>query len=279
MSDAAPLRLLAALLALSLLLLAERRWPFQRLPAGRWWPNLGLAALSAGLVALLPLLSALVTAEWAADKNFGLLHWLRLPAWLALPLAFLALDAAVYAQHRAMHHWPPLWRLHQVHHADPALDVTSGLRFHPAEALVSAAYKAAVTALLGAPPAAVLAFSLALNLGALFSHANLRLPAGAERRLRWLLVTPGMHRIHHSQRLGEQQRNYGFFSPWWDRAFGSYQAEPEGGEAALRIGLASEPPGASGLLRLLRLPFRADDAAPASDTMPATCKTPPDSKP
>ena len=105
------------------------------------------------------------------------------------------------------------------------------------------------------------------------------LPAGAERRLRWLLVTPGMHRIHHSQRLGEQQRNYGFFSPWWDRAFGSYQAEPEGGEAALRIGLASEPPGASGLLRLLRLPFRADDAAPASDTMPATCKTPPDSKP
>lgn len=279
MSDAALLRLLAALLTLSLLLLAERRWPFRALPAGRWWPNLSLAALSAGLVALLPPLSALLAAQWAAGRQLGLLHWLAAPDWLALPLAFLALDAAVYAQHRAMHRSPLLWRLHQVHHADPALDVTSGLRFHPAEALVSAAYKTVVTVALGAPPAAVLAFTLALNLGALFSHANLRLPAVAERRLRWLLVTPGMHRIHHSRRRQEQERNYGFFSPWWDRLFGSYQAEPAGGEPALRIGLASEQASVAGLWRLLRLPLRADGGAPASDTMPATCKTPPDSKP
>ncbi|ROH86679.1 sterol desaturase family protein [Stagnimonas aquatica] len=279
MIDAALPRLLAALLCLGLLLLAERRWPFRALPRGRWWPNLGLASLNAGLLALLPALSALFAAHWAARHRLGLLHWLALPDWLALPLAFLAMDAAVYAQHRAMHHWPLLWRLHRVHHADPALDVTSGLRFHPAEALVSALYKAAVTVLLGAPLAAVLAFVLALNLGALFSHANLRLSGKAERRLRRLLVTPGMHRIHHSQRRQEQDRNFGFFSPWWDRLFGSYQAAPLGGEATLRIGLDSGPERPAGLAELLRQPLRPDPAPPASDTMLGQCKTPPDSKP
>lgn len=279
MTDAALPRLLAALFFLGLLLLAERRWPFRALPRGRWWPNLGLAGLNAGLLALLPALSALFAAQWAARHQLGLLHWLALPDWLALPLAFLALDAAVYAQHRAMHHWPLLWRLHRVHHADPGLDVTSGLRFHPAEALVSALYKAAVTVLLGAPPAAVLAFVLALNLGALFSHANLRLSNQAERRLRRLLVTPGMHRIHHSRQPREQRRNYGFFSPWWDQAFGSYQAEPEGGERALRIGLDSDRGPPAGLADLLWLPWRPDGDPPASDTMTTPCKTPPDSKP
>lgn len=271
-------RSLAAVSLLIVLLLAEWRWPYGPAPHRRWWPNLALGALSAGLLGLLPGLSALAAAGFAEQQQLGLLRQWPLPGWLSLPLAFLALDAAVYAQHRALHAWPWAWRLHRVHHADPALDVSSGLRFHPLEALLSALYKAAAVILLGAAPAAVLAFVLALNLGSLFSHANLRLAPRAERALRGWLVTPGMHRIHHSQLRDEQQRNFGFFSPWWDRLFGSYQAEPLGGAAALRLGLASPPSGGDGLLALLLQPLKADANRPASDTIRLACKTPPDSK-
>ncbi len=245
-------RLAPALLVLALLLLGEWRWPWRAAAPRRWLPNLGLGALSFASLLLLPWASMTAAAHLAAAQGFGLLHWLAVPLWLALPLSLLALDLALYAQHRALH-WGPLWRLHRVHHLDPMLDLTTGLRFHPFEAIASAFYKSLVVWLLGVPVLAAGLSGLLNLMASLFTHANLRLPAAAEQRLRWLLVTPALHRIHHSTLPAETGSNFGALLWVWDRLFGSARASAARGEA-LVLGVDRHQPQIA-LTALLGEPF------------------------
>jgi len=204
--------------------------------------------------------AAVGAAADAATNGWGLLQLLDAPAWLAVPLAMLALDLAIYGQHRLSHVWPPLWRLHRVHHCDLDIDVSTALRFHPLEILLSMLYKIAAVYLLGAPPLAVLLFEMLLTGCAMFNHSNLRLPARADAALRRLLVTPDMHRVHHSTRRTEHDSNFGFSLSCWDHLFASYRAQPAGGHGLMRIGLDSPRDSArcASLAGLLRLPFAAD---------------------
>jgi sterol desaturase/sphingolipid hydroxylase (fatty acid hydroxylase superfamily) len=182
---------------------------------------------------------------------------------VAVPAGVVLLDLAVYLQHRVFHAVPALWRLHRVHHADLELDATTGLRFHPIEILLSMAIKIAAVAALGAPAAAVLAFEVLLNAGALFSHANLALPRGLDAVLRAVLVTPAMHRVHHSVVRAETDSNFGFCLSWWDRLFGTYRAAPAAGPDRVTIGLeAFRDPAELRLDRLLTQPFRGEGARP-----------------
>ncbi len=199
--------------------------------------NLLLIALDTVLLRLaFPVLAVGLAMQLEAN-GFGLLPALGLPFWLDCVLAVLLLDLAIYWQHRLMHVLPLLWRLHRLHHSDTGFDVTTGLRFHPFEMALSLVYKLAVVAALGAPALAVLVFELLLSIGALFTHADFALPPALDRRLRWLLVTPSMHRIHHSTWRPETDSNYGFHLSVWDRLFGSYRAHPRAPEAHMPIGL------------------------------------------
>lgn len=203
----------------------------------RWTSNLGLAAFDLLLLRLLLPVAAVGTAVWAAARGYGLLPRLPLPVPLPGVLAFLALDGLIYWQHRLMHAVSPLWRLHRVHHSDIAFDATTALRFHPLEILLSMLIKMGAVVALGAPPLAVLAFEIALNGCAMFNHANLGFPVALDRALRTLLVTPDMHRVHHSVHRDETDSNFGFCLPWWDRLFRSYRDQPRDGHEAMQIGL------------------------------------------
>lgn len=201
--------------------------------AWRWPNNLGLVVLDSFLVRLLLPGIAIGAAIWAQAHGWGVLNLLPVPGWLAFVGALVALDLAIYGQHVAMHKVPILWRLHRVHHADPDFDATTGLRFHPAEILLSAVYKAVVAIVLGAPPEAVLVFEILLNAGSLFTHANASLPPSLDKAMRLAFVTPDMHRIHHSPERAETDSNYGFNLALWDRLFGTYRAESACGEIGL----------------------------------------------
>ena len=203
----------------------------------RWSNNLALVVLDTLAVRLLfPVLAvglALVTAE----RGWGLLHLWPVPGWFAFVASVLLLDLAIYLQHVAFHAVPALWRLHRMHHADLETDVTTGLRFHPVEIILSMAIKLAVVAVLGPPALAVLTFEVLLNATAMFNHGNIRLTEDLDRRLRLVLVTPDMHRVHHSWRREETDSNYGFNLPWWDRLFGTYRAQPADGHETMTVGL------------------------------------------
>jgi sterol desaturase/sphingolipid hydroxylase (fatty acid hydroxylase superfamily) len=250
------IRLGAFVAALLLLLAVQRRWPARGdgRAARRQWVNFGLVAID---VAVLRFAFPVLAVAWAVSVyGGGLFGWLAWPAWLSIPVAILLLDLAIYWQHRLMHLWPWLWRLHRVHHADTAFDVTTGVRFHPLEIALSMGIKLALISLLGPHPAAVLAFELMLSLGSLFTHTDIALPAWLDRRLRWLLVTPSMHRIHHSTRRIETDSNYGFHLSVWDRCFRSYTAEPAEDERYMPIGLAQwRDESDQGLWALLLNPF------------------------
>lgn len=240
----APLRLTAFLSVLALLLVAQERWP-RREPApgrrGRWGVNLSMAVLGAllarAMAGLVVLLGAVAAAQWAARHGVGLLAWLQWPPLAEGALAFLALDCAIYWQHRLFHRLPLFWRLHRMHHSDLDFDTTTGVRFHPVEIGVSMLIKVAVVLALGAPALAVIVFEVALNATSLFNHANLRLPLPLDGALRKLLVTPDMHRVHHSVHRREHDSNYGFNLSWWDHAFRSYTAQPADGHTTMTIGL------------------------------------------
>jgi sterol desaturase/sphingolipid hydroxylase (fatty acid hydroxylase superfamily) len=222
------------------LLALERLIPWRReqsLGMRRWPANLGLALIGGLLVRAVVPAAAVGAALWAAARGLGLLPALGAPGWVAVPLSILLLDLLIYWQHRLTHAVPLLWRLHRVHHADPELDATSALRFHPVEILLSMALKMAAVVALGAPPAAVLAFEVVLNATALFNHAAIALPPRLERALRLVLVTPDMHRTHHSELPAKADSCYGFCLPWWDRLFDSYRAAPAAGEGVV-IGVA-----------------------------------------
>ena len=206
---------------LGLMLLWERlaRYRPDPLPWRRITANLGLAAVDALLLRLLLPAAAVGAALWAEARGFGLIAALDLPAAIAFALTIVILDLALWAQHVLTHKVPLLWRLHRVHHSDIHFDTTTGVRFHPVEILLSMAYKMGVVVLLGAPAAAVIAFEILLNGGALFNHGNVRLPALVERMARLIVVTPDFHRVHHSARVAETDSNYGFFLSVWDRLF------------------------------------------------------------
>lgn len=269
LAEAAHLRIGLSLGLLAALAGAEAAWPrrVRTQPRLRRWPgNLGIALVDALAVRLAFPVVALGVALWAAQRGWGLLNLVVLPGWMKIILALLALDLAIYAQHVVFHKIPLLWRLHRMHHADLDLDVTSGARFHPFEIMLSMLIKMAVVLALGAPPLAVLLFEIILNATALFNHSNLGLPAGLDRLLRLLVVTPDMHRVHHSVLRAETDSNYGFNLPWWDRLFGTYHAQPKLGHMTMDIGLELfRAPGDSQLMALLMQPLRSP-AAPPADT-------------
>lgn len=214
--------------------------PRRRLGSSRWlrWPNnLGLTALNTGLARVVFPTAAVAAALVGEARGWGLLNNVALAPWAKIVAAVIALDFAIYLQHVLFHAVPALWRLHRVHHADLDFDVTTGARFHPVEILLSMAVKLAAVAALGAPAAAVLIFEVLLNATSMFNHGNVRLSAGLDRVLRWLVVTPDMHRVHHSVVPRETNSNFGFSIPWWDRLFGTYRAQPEAGHAAMTIGI------------------------------------------
>jgi sterol desaturase/sphingolipid hydroxylase (fatty acid hydroxylase superfamily) len=198
-------------------------------------------------------------ALWAESRGWGLFNTVALPTWFAMVVGLVLLDFAIYLQHRVFHYVPALWRLHRMHHADLDVDVTTGTRFHPIEILLSLGIKFTVIVTLGAPPLAVLIFEIALNATSMFNHSNVRVPAPIERVLRWIVVTPDMHRVHHSILRRETDSNFGFNFPWWDRLFATYRAEPEAGHERMTLGIEQfRHPKELRLDRMLAQPFRND---------------------
>jgi sterol desaturase/sphingolipid hydroxylase (fatty acid hydroxylase superfamily) len=249
------LRLGVFIAVLALMLWLESRWPRRDAPLrrSRWPANFGLGAVNALLLRLLPLLAVGVAMQ-AQLAGWGLFNQLHLPPVIAVLMAWLLLDCAIYWQHRALH-TPLLWRLHRPHHADTAFDASTALRFHPLEILLSMLYKMGVVLALGAPVAAVILFEIALNAAALFNHANFDLPG--DRWLRRILVTPDFHRVHHSSHRHEIDSNYGNVLSVWDYLFGSYVAQPRDGHASMQIGLAEfRDDSQQKIVPLLLQPFR-----------------------
>lgn len=203
----------------------------------RWLTHAVLMVLGAVGARILVPAGAVGAALFAERTGSGLLNLLDAPVWIAWPAAMVALDLAIYAQHRAFHLVPLLWRLHALHHADRDLDASSGVRFHPGEIVVSLLWKAVVVWLVGAPAGAVVAYEALLACASVATHANLELPSGLERTVRVALVTPDLHRVHHSVEMDESNSNFGTVTPLWDRLFGSYRPEPRGGQRGMRLGL------------------------------------------
>ena len=223
----------------------------------RWPGNLGIVAVDSIVSRLIVPMSATGVAAMAQRQGFGLFNIWPMPDWIALVASVILLDLAIYAQHVGFHAMPSLWRLHRMHHADTGYDVTTGLRFHPGEILLSIAIKFAAISLLGAPAAAVLVFEVLLNATSMFNHGNVTLPAALDRWLRLVLVTPDMHRVHHSVVPSETDSNFGFNLPWWDRLFGTYRARPSRGHLGMTIGLdLFRDPREQRLDRMLSQPFR-----------------------
>src|SRR5262245_20872366 len=233
----------------------RRRQTIGRL--ARWPNNLGVVVVDTLLVRILFPTAAVGVALAAEERGLGLFNVLTLPAWASVPAAVVALDLAIYLQHVLFHAVPVLWRLHRMHHADLEFDVTTGLRFHPIEILLSMLIKFAVIAAIGAPAAAVLIFEVLLNVTSMFNHGNVRIGQRADRVLRWFVVTPDMHRVHHSIVSHETNSNFGFNLPWWDRLFGTYRSQPAAGHEGMTIGIEQfRDPRELGIVRMLLQPFR-----------------------
>lgn len=223
----------------------------------RWTTNLMIVILSSVLLRIVFPLAAVGTALWASTHGYGLFPLLGIPAWLAGIIGFVALDFAVWLEHVASHKIPWFWRIHRMHHSDPGVDLTTALRFHPLEIVISMLWKAGVVIVLGLPPVAVLIFEIVLNGAAMFNHANLNLSGRADRILRLAIVTPDMHRIHHSIDRRETDSNYGFNLSFWDRIFATYTEEPARGADNIETGLQGCPGNeATRLVSSLTLPFR-----------------------
>ena len=203
----------------------------------RWFANLGITVMNTVVVRLIFPTAAVGLAVLAVDRGWGMLNQLTAPHALKIVAGVMLLDLAIYLQHVMFHAVPVLWRLHMVHHADVDFDVTTGLRFHPVEIVLSMLIKLAVILVLGPPVVAVLIFEVLLNATAMFNHGNVRLAPSLDRVVRWFVVTPDMHRVHHSVVLRETNSNFGFNLPWWDRLLGTYRAQPVAGHEGMTIGL------------------------------------------
>ncbi|MCG8015768.1 MAG: sterol desaturase family protein [Candidatus Thiodiazotropha sp. 'RUGA'] len=230
----------------------------QRFTRGqRWFANLGITLLNTLLLRLLFPAAAVGFAAFAELKGWGLLNEIQLPFWLSVIIAVTLMDMVIYLQHVMVHAIPALWRLHRVHHADPDYDLTTGARFHPIEILLSMLIKIATIAALGPPVIAVLIFEVILNGMAMFNHGNVSLPKPLDRLLRWLVVTPDMHRVHHSVIPGETNSNFGFNLSIWDRLMGTYREAPKLGHIEMQIGVNSlqDPLLTTKLSGMLKIPF------------------------
>ncbi|HID46098.1 MAG TPA: sterol desaturase family protein [Chromatiaceae bacterium] len=203
----------------------------------RWGNNLGLVFLYSVILRLLFPAAAVGVAAFAQVNGWGLFNYYQISLPLTVILSVIAMDAMIYIQHVMMHAIPLLWRLHRVHHADLDYDVTTGARFHPLEIILSMLIKFATIFLLGPPVVAVVIFEVLLNATAMFNHGNVKLPASVDRVLRWFVVTPDMHRVHHSVEDDEANSNFGFNLPWWDRLFGTYRNQPRAGHEGMTIGI------------------------------------------
>lgn len=273
LGNEAAIRLGAFAGILGLMMAAEALWPRRaRLNRrlSRWIGNLGVVGVATVLVRFAVPVLPVALAVVAAERGWGLLNWTDWPVGLEVVLAVLALDLVVYGQHVVFHRVPLLWRLHRMHHADTDIDASTGIRFHPLEIVLSIGVKLAAVVALGPAPVAVLVFEVLLNGSAMFNHANLALPRRVDAVLRRLVVTPDMHRVHHSWHRAETHSNFGFCFPWWDRLFRTYRAQPRDGHAGMTIGLpVFRDQRELSLLRLLTQPFRsAEPAAKETETAP-----------
>ncbi len=265
LSSESVVRFASFAIVLVVMAVLEVAWPMRPrlLTRSRRWPtNLVMTSLGMALVRLFSIIAAPLAATGAAiyaeEQRLGALNLLDAPQWLELLVSIVALDGFIYLQHVASHKVSVLWRLHRVHHADRDFDTTTGVRFHPVEIGLSMLYKSVLVVIFGISPLAVLLFEVILNGTAMFNHANVRLPGWLDRLVRLVLVTPDMHRVHHSVLRREHDTNYGFSLSLWDRLFGTYTDQPQGGHEGMTIGLTeyqSEQPGR--LDWSLLLPFRS----------------------
>ena len=223
----------------------------------RWANNLGLVFLNSFILRLLFPAAAVGVAALAQQRDWGLLNFYETPFLPAVIITVIVMDLVIYLQHVMVHAVPLLWRLHRVHHADLDYDVTTGARFHTLEIILSMLIKFTTIIVLGPPVVAVVIFEVLLNATAMFNHGNIRLPVGLDRGLRWFLVTPDMHRVHHSVEDDEANSNFGFSLPWWDRLFGTYRDQPRGGHEGMTIGIHKyrDPKQVNRLPGMLALPF------------------------
>lgn len=240
MENEAQIRLISFALAFLVMagwefLAPYRRLRFKRIE--RWPHQIALMIINAATLKLLFPFAAIAVATWAKGSEFGALNVIEIPGLLAVVIAIVLLDLALYTQHVLSHRWNWLWRIHRTHHIDTDFDLTTGLRFHPFEMALSMIYKMALIIILGLPPFAVLIFEIILSASSIFNHANIALPKPLEMALRWIIVTPGMHRIHHSTKAGEHNSNYGFFFSGWDRMFNSYTERASEDDRTMPIGL------------------------------------------
>jgi len=258
-------RLTAFLAVFGVMALWELAAPRRALIVGRrrWIANLGVVALNTVLVRLLFPAAAVGVAAFAAKHGWGFFNYAPVPAWIAAIVSILLLDLAIYLQHVMVHAVPALWRLHRMHHADLDFDVTTGGRFHPIEIVLSLLLKFVVIVAIGTPVLAVVIFEVLLNATSMFNHSNVRMAPGLDRVLRWFVVTPDMHRVHHSIEVDETNSNFGFNLPWWDRLFGTYAAQPRAGHERMTIGIDTfrDPKQCATLTGILAIPF----VAPAQD--------------
>lgn len=254
------LAIFVGVLALMMCLEAAAPKRARQQPRSQRWPtNLLLAAINTVCLKLLGPISAVIAAEYALDQGWGVLAYspIPLPLYMEVIIGVILLDAAIYLQHVASHRIPFLWQFHKVHHADRDIDTTTGIRFHPVEAVFSMAYKCIVVLLLGPIALAVIIFEVILNASALFNHANVRLPTALDKLLRKVIVTPDFHRVHHSVIVRETNSNYGFFLSIWDRLGRTYIAQPQHQHQDMTIGLTSyQSPKPAALSWCLTLPFR-----------------------
>jgi sterol desaturase/sphingolipid hydroxylase (fatty acid hydroxylase superfamily) len=228
----------------------------------RWLSNLGIVVIDTALLRLIFPVLAIGVAVAGQENNWGLLNNVQLPYWLSVGLGVLALDFVIYLQHVMVHVLPALWKFHMMHHADLDFDVTTGLRFHPVEIIVSMIIKLSAVAAIGPPVLAVLIFEVTLNATSMFNHGNVKLPINIDKALRLFVVTPDMHRVHHSVIIRETNSNFGFNFPWWDRFFGTYRDQPSAGHKGMTIGLSQfRDPKKNNLPSMLMLPFTGDTGA------------------
>jgi sterol desaturase/sphingolipid hydroxylase (fatty acid hydroxylase superfamily) len=236
-------------------LLSPRRFLTTSKPI-RWLSNMGVVAIDTLAVRVIFPIIGIHIAIKAQEKGWGLLNVIDLPEWLSILIGILVLDLIVYLQHVMFHAVPILWQLHMMHHADLDYDVTTGLRFHPIEIIISMIIKMTAIAALGPSVFTVIIFEIVLNAAAMFNHGNLKLPFNVDKYLRLLVVTPDMHRVHHSVTIRETNSNFGFNFPWWDRMFGTYRAQPSAGHEGMAIGLSQfRDPKQNTLHWMLALPF------------------------
>ncbi|MEZ5489207.1 MAG: sterol desaturase family protein [Gammaproteobacteria bacterium] len=223
----------------------------------RWLSNISISILNTALARTVIPFAGVAGALLAQEKNLGMFTLLSLPAWLEFVLFLLLFDLVIYFQHRLFHAVPPLWKLHRMHHTDPDYDVTTGNRFHPVSILLSSLIKFALILVTGPQISAVIVAELLLNATSMFNHSNIRIPQKIDRWLRLLIVTPDMHRVHHSTDNVEHNHNFGFNFPWWDRLFTTYKAQPQAGHDMMEIGISGfQDTGSTHLFSILAQPFQ-----------------------